>query len=508
MIVLSGNIIELGGGSYRANLFDWDCSGDQCGYLFTASGCVPVQYQFDMTDGISSGRLYLSSGQNTSLSGIFGTASLNSGQSVLVYSGQLSGQQVNLLSGNTIAVLSGTNVNLFSGQLSGRIVDAHVTRWKDFSPVVTPNVSGVPVVDQWYASGQSLYGYDFILDSGSATTVTLPASGVDGSSMSGVNQYEFMCYEVVGGTGKNQIILTTSGTGTNRQYNVLSGTMIVPCDNTSQLVFRHKWQPLSGVPVVASLLSGQQVSLYSGSFSGQPAGTATIASGQVWLSSGQAVSLNSGQFVLVYSGQLSGQQVTAASGVFGTASLNSGQSVLVYSGQLSGQKVNLLSGNAVEVLSGTNVNLFSGTSVLVYSGQLSGQKVNLLSGNVVEVHSGTKVNVFSGQLSGFVTAQVSGTTYVASGTVATSIASGTVYPYSGFIRDILTADFTQFSGVLASGLSGRCVVTGVRKLTNKWDLTSSSGYLTSYMEDDTTVSMQQALTAVSGAAAVTGLDTK
>ncbi len=42
--------------------------------------------------------------------------SLLSGQQVLVYSGQLSGQQVNLLSGNQVQLWSGTFVNLFSGQ--------------------------------------------------------------------------------------------------------------------------------------------------------------------------------------------------------------------------------------------------------------------------------------------------------------------------------------------------------------------------------------------------------
>src|SRR4051812_34833091 len=58
LIVLSGNIIELGGGSYRGNLYDFDTNGDQVGYFFSASGCVPVQYQFDMIDGNGSGRIY------------------------------------------------------------------------------------------------------------------------------------------------------------------------------------------------------------------------------------------------------------------------------------------------------------------------------------------------------------------------------------------------------------------------------------------------------------------
>ncbi len=114
MILLSGNIIELGGGMYRANLYDFDTSGLFIGYLFTASGCVPRSFSVVTIDS-TSGRLFLSSGQATSL---------NSGQEVLVYSGQLSGQRVNLLSGNQTQVWSGTFVNVFSGQLSGQQVTA------------------------------------------------------------------------------------------------------------------------------------------------------------------------------------------------------------------------------------------------------------------------------------------------------------------------------------------------------------------------------------------------
>lgn len=61
MIVLSGNIIELGGGSYRANLYDHDTNGDCAGYLFTASGCAPVQYSM-VTQGGMSGSFHLGSG--------------------------------------------------------------------------------------------------------------------------------------------------------------------------------------------------------------------------------------------------------------------------------------------------------------------------------------------------------------------------------------------------------------------------------------------------------------
>lgn len=142
MIVLSGNIIELGGGMYRANLYDFDTSGLYIGYYFTASGCVPRSFSIVTIDS-TSGRLFLNSGQNVNVfsgqlsgqqvnllsgnqtqvwSGTF--VNLFSGQSTSPYSGQLSGQQVNLLSGNQVGVLSGTQVNVFSGNLSGQQVTA------------------------------------------------------------------------------------------------------------------------------------------------------------------------------------------------------------------------------------------------------------------------------------------------------------------------------------------------------------------------------------------------
>jgi len=46
----------------------------------------------------------------TAASGVFGTASLNSGQQVRVYSGNLSGQKVELFSGNVTSPLSGAFV--------------------------------------------------------------------------------------------------------------------------------------------------------------------------------------------------------------------------------------------------------------------------------------------------------------------------------------------------------------------------------------------------------------
>jgi hypothetical protein len=110
--------------------------------------------------------------------------------------------------------------------------------------------------------------------------------------------------------------------------------------------------------------------------------------------------------------------------------------------------------------------------------------VALYSGQTAAVWSGTSVNVFSGTVS------------LTSGEVFVRIPQG-----------VLTRDFTAFSGLVASGVSGRCVVNAERKLVNKWSLTVTSGYLTVYQENDSAVAYTQALTVASGAAPITSMDT-
>lgn len=201
MIVLSGNIIELGGGMYRANLYDFDTSGLQIGYLFTASGCVPRSFHVDTVD-LSSGRNYPASGVNAvvppssisgvvansglfttvlpaNLSGVFGTASLNSGESVNVYSGQLSGQQVNLLSGNQIAVVSGTQVNTFSGRTfpaSGQIA------FPVWNEVLTGSTYNTLTTAGWRLrtlqdTGNYQYGAVWLDTNGTNSGTTFPGDG-------------------------------------------------------------------------------------------------------------------------------------------------------------------------------------------------------------------------------------------------------------------------------------------------------------------------------------------
>lgn len=316
MIVLSGNIIELGGGSYRANLYDFDTNGDQAGYLFTASGCVPIQYQFDMLDGNGSGRIYIASGSITS----------------------------GLIASGTVFVASGasTVATLYSGQL------------------------------------------------------TLPYSGS------------------------------------------LSGQVVVAA---------------SGVFSTASLNSGQSVLVYSGQLSGQPV---TLASGTTFLASG---SITSG---VIVSGVYVNAATTVASGISVVASLYSGQLVSLFSGSFSGQPVN------------ATATVNSGLSVIatLYSGSLSGQQVDVLT-NLDK--------------SGYVGTVISGTTYV----------------NSGYESRLLAYDFSGLS--VNSGT--RCLLNANRKLINRWDLSTNSGYLTVYQEDDSSTAYKQAVTITSGAEPVTGLDT-
>lgn len=195
---------------------------------------------------------------------------------------------------------------------------------------------------------------------------------------------------------------------------------------------------LSGV--VAN--SGLFVSVLKATISGVIAnsGLFTVTeSGTVFVASGTAVNLLSGNVTSPYSGSLSGQVVTAASGVFSTASLNSGQSVLVYSGQLSGQQVNLLSGNQTAVVSGTFTNPWSG-------------RVFLASGEVA-------ATLGSGQIS------------------ANTFASGVIdvaLPY-GFLK-------TNMSGV--TGEADRSPLNALRFLRNRWYVSGTDLHVTK--ENDTT----------------------
>lgn len=92
-ILLSGNIIELGNGMYRANLYDFDCSGLYIGYNFLASGCVPASFSVITMDAVS-GKMYPASGASVIGSVYSGTQVNTFSGTVSLYSGGIDAIQV------------------------------------------------------------------------------------------------------------------------------------------------------------------------------------------------------------------------------------------------------------------------------------------------------------------------------------------------------------------------------------------------------------------------------
>lgn len=89
------------------------------------------------------------------------------------------------------------------------------------------------------------------------------------------------------------------------------------------------------------------------------------------------------------------------------------------------------------------------------------------------------------------------------------VTSGTVFLASGtsvqITNEVLTRDFTNYSGFVSSGMSGRCLLQAARKLINEFSTTVSSGFLTVYQEDGSGIAYQQAITQQSGAQPITSL---
>ncbi len=531
MIVLSGNIIELGGGMYRANLYDFDCSGDCMGYLFTASGAVARDFSV-VTVGGMSGFLYPASGVNatvppSSLSGVVANSGLfvtvpiasisgaivNSGLFVTVPTASISGVVANSGLFTTVlpANLSGVVAN------SGLNVNADVIRWRTVQP------------NNLLASGRvdATFGfYTNVARSGTLTTVQLDAGAPTGTSgifdgdliaiTAGSGQYETRRIAFYSASGiatvdkaftvapfANSIFYiipdanpqsgqTFPGSGAGAIANSGLFVTVLPA-NLSGLIVNSGLFVTVPIATISGAIgnSGQFVTVPKETISGVVANsglfvtaTATVASGlfvTVPIESISGVIVNSGLFVTVPKATISG--VIANSGLFvnATANVSSGIFVTVPPESISG------------VFATASLN--SGQSVLVYSGQLSGQLVNMASGGFVTA------SLNSGQT----TIAASGSNYLASGSIfPNTFSSGTATAY---IPDrVIQRDFTGSSGLVMSGLSGRCLVNAGRKLTNKFDF-QTSGFLTVYQEDDAIVGYRQAVTTQSGAEPITSMDT-
>lgn len=129
---------------------------------------------------------------------------------------------------------------------TGGVPEVDITHWRgDAVPATT--VAGVPEVDITHSLGTALQNEDFTLAEATASTITLPATDSAGVTIPDNGQYEYCVFEFVGGTAKNQIVLTTTavaGTATtnDREYNVLTGTMPAQPDSTTKVVFLGTWR--------------------------------------------------------------------------------------------------------------------------------------------------------------------------------------------------------------------------------------------------------------------------
>jgi len=279
---IQGNVIEAGNGGYIANLYSQDINGSICSFLFTApSGAVPVEKTVVTTLSIS-GQIFTASGIYTTATVQSGTTYLASGTPTLVYSGQLSGQNVNLLSGLNSVIFASGSITAFT-----------------------------------YASGANipLSGFTFIASGAYVNATATVSSGVS----------------VIATLYSGQSTLTYSGQLSGQPIAGLSGR-IYPA---SGAYVNATATVNSGLSVIATLysgqLSGQLTTLLSG-YSYPASGVYTTSQGGS-ASSGLSViaTLYSGQTTQVYSGSLSGQPIVAQSGL----------SVTVYSATLSGLSINV-----------------------------------------------------------------------------------------------------------------------------------------------------------------------
>ncbi len=524
---------NVSGRIFTGSGLTWLASGS----VFLASGSV--------TSGtITSGSVFIASGPFVvaSVSIASGTLYPASG-SVFLASGSITS---GLIASGTVFIASGANVvpNIASGTLylaSGSIASGTVF----IASGAFVNV------------GASITSGTIYLASGSIAMSTFASGVVGGGSGNIPSSWGNSGAVTVGqNLDKSGYSITTIFDKTG--YSLLSGTTFLasglPGYSGTVQIASGSFTVATTISGTTFLASGSATALLSGCVSGQPV---SLLSGTTFLASGS-----------ITSGLIASGTVFIASGPFavtsiasGTTFLASGSATALLSGCASGQLISLLSGQSVitainQDKSGysltanfdkTDYTILSGTTFLAsglpgYSGTLY-----LASGPLVNISSGNTVSLYSGSLSGQVVSTLSGQTFIASGpfTVASvSISSGTTYLASGSAvslysgQNVVTAvnldksgyqlvDGSLRSGTFASGVvdvnipdamyrrdmalvsgeAARSLLNATRKLMNRWDTTTTSGVLTVYREDDTTISYTQNIASMSGAQPITSLDT-
>lgn len=201
--VCAGPIIEDGGGLYHLNAFAADTDFNNAGFLFTASGCNVVAFTA-LSDQNTSGKLYTAAGMQVNLL---------SGQTVGIYSGNLSGQGVTTLTNSDktgYTVLSGTTwlnpgqqVGVLSGQLSGQPLSATVNSGLSVIATLYPNQS--VNVNSGNLSGQPLTatvgsGLFVVASLLSGQTVLLGSGSLSGQQVVALTNLDKTGYSVLSGT--------------------------------------------------------------------------------------------------------------------------------------------------------------------------------------------------------------------------------------------------------------------------------------------------------------------
>jgi hypothetical protein len=253
MIVLSGNVIELGNGSYRANLYDYDTNGNQIGFLFTApSGAVPVQYQFDTVDGNGSGALYLASGSITS--GLFVTVPIATLSGVVANSGIYATVPPATLSG--VVTNSGLFVTATATVNPASISGAFVT-------VPTATISGVVANSGLYVTVPPATLSGVVANSGIYANVppatisgvnAVPASGtayLNSGWPSQALSYDYSGFADV--SGRRCLINATRKLMNRFDLNAFSGRLAVYREDDLTIVFLQDVTALSGAQPITQL---------------------------------------------------------------------------------------------------------------------------------------------------------------------------------------------------------------------------------------------------------------
>ncbi len=524
---VGGFITEDSFGMNHLNGFAADFSGNVCGFYFTTvSGILPVCYNVVTQQNVS-GRLYIASGTNVvvppaTISGVFASVPIAtiSGTNAVVPIATISGAIANsglfvvatasvasgslyLASGSIfLETFAGSGVLGASGGLalswgnSGQVKTVSGTTWIASGPFVNANIVA--------SLGTAVTNSDFTIASATATTVTLPTTYTDTTSLPDDDRYVDTVLQVITGTGQGQFVVLSTAAAGARTYDVVAGTMPVQLDNTSQCIVLGSTR----ADVTATVASGS-LYLASGSiFRATFASGALGASGGLplsWGNSGQVLTVSgttwiaSGPFVQATATVASGSIYLASGSIFLETFAGSG--VLGASGGLA-----LSWGNSgqVKTVSGT-MWIASGPNVVVPPATISGVfgtiPIATISGTNVFVPSGT-LQIASGAFAA--ASVVSGSLYLASGSIfKNTYASGVMsieFPYA-------------FLKVDQSGITGeaqRSPLNAMRKLTNAWDTTALSGFLTIYKENDSSTAFTQSITAVLAAsgAPITGLDTQ